>query len=58
MSGTEMAHVIKMRSPSTPVLMYTGMAPENQSSVDLLIQKPSPILELKAGLEKLLSEQQ
>jgi DNA-binding response OmpR family regulator len=54
----EMAHVIKLRSPSTPVLMYTGVAPENQSSVDLLIQKPAPILELKAGLEKLLTEQQ
>jgi hypothetical protein len=35
-----------------------GMAPEDQSSVDLFIQKPSPILELKAGLEKLLTGQQ
>src|SRR5580658_5205835 len=24
MTGAEMAHIIKMRSPSTPVLMYTG----------------------------------
>src|SRR6476620_6842461 len=30
MSGAEMAHVIKMRSPSTPVLMYSGLPPENQ----------------------------
>src|SRR5204862_3187428 len=25
MTGAEMAHIIKLRSPSTPVLMYTGL---------------------------------
>jgi len=24
MTGAEMAHIIKLRSPATPVLMYTG----------------------------------
>lgn len=58
MSGSEMAHVIKLRSASTPVLMYTGLAPEDQSSLDLVIPKPSPILILKEGLDKLLTGQQ
>ncbi|MCX6926540.1 MAG: response regulator [Verrucomicrobia bacterium] len=31
MTGTEMAHVIKLRSPTTPILMYTGNPPDDQS---------------------------
>jgi len=27
MTGAEMAHIIKLRSPRTPVLMYTGKPP-------------------------------
>jgi CheY-like chemotaxis protein len=56
MTGAEMAHVIKMRSSSTPVLMYTGMAPEDQSCVDLLIQRPAHLLALKEAVEKLLGK--
>ena len=55
MSGAEMAHVIKMRSPSTPVLMYTGMAPEDRSCLDVVIQRPTHLLSLKEAVEKLLS---
>ncbi len=54
MSGAEMAHVIKMRSPSTPVLMYTGLAPEDRSCLDVVIQRPSHLLTLKEAVEKLL----
>ncbi len=55
MTGVEMAHIIKLRSPSTPVLMYTGLAPEDQSCVDLVIQKPTHLLALKEAVEKLLA---
>lgn len=55
MSGAEMAHVIKLRSPSTPVLMYTGLAPDDQSSVDLVIQRPAHMLALKEGVDELLA---
>ena len=55
MSGVEMAHVIKLRSPSTPVLMYTGMAPDDLSCVDLVIQSPAHMLALKEGVDKLLA---
>ena len=54
MSGAEMARVIKLRSPSTPVLMYTGLAPEDQSCVDLVIQRPARMLALKEGVDELL----
>jgi CheY-like chemotaxis protein len=56
MSGLEMAHVIKLRSPATPVLMYTGMPPEDQSCLDLVIQRPTHLLTLKEAVEKLLAE--
>ena len=56
MSGAEMAHVIKLRSPSTPVLMYTGRPPEDQSCVDLVIQRPTHLLKLKEAVDRLLSQ--
>ena len=55
MTGTEMAHVIKLRSPSTPVLMYTGLVPDDRSCVDLVIQRPAHMLALKEGVDKLLA---
>ena len=55
MNGAEMAHVIKLRSPSTPVLMYTGLVPDDQACVDLVIQKPAHMLALKEGVDKLLA---
>jgi CheY-like chemotaxis protein len=55
MNGTEMAHIIKLRSASTPVLMYTGLAPEDRSCVDMVIQKPAYLLSLKDAVDKLLA---
>jgi CheY-like chemotaxis protein len=55
MSGTEMAHIIKLRSPSTPVLMYTGMPPDDQSCVNVVVAKPTHMLILRQAVEKLLS---
>jgi CheY-like chemotaxis protein len=56
MSGAEMAHVIKLRSPSTPVLMYTGRPPEDQSCLDLVIQRPTHLLKLKEAVDRLLTQ--
>ena len=58
MNGAEMAHIIKLRSPSTPVLMYTGLAPDDLSCVDLLIQRPAHMLALKEGLDRLFEERE
>ena len=55
MSGLELAHVIKLRSPSTPVLMYTGLPPEDRSCLDLVIQRPTHMLTLKEGVDKVLA---
>jgi CheY-like chemotaxis protein len=55
MTGGEMAHVIKLRSPTTPVLMYTGMPPEDRSCLDLMIQRPTHLLALKEGVDILVS---
>ncbi len=55
MTGAEMAHIIKLRSPSTPVLMYTGAAPPDKSCLDAVIQRPTPMPELKEAVDKLLT---
>ena len=54
-SGAEMAHIIKLRSPATLVVMYTGLAPTDQSCLDLVIQRPAHLLTLKEALDKLLA---
>jgi CheY-like chemotaxis protein len=55
MTGAEMAHIIKMRSPHTPVLMYTGVPPTDTSCIDILIQKPAQLIHLKGALDQLFS---
>jgi DNA-binding NtrC family response regulator len=56
MSGVEMAHVIKLRSQLTPVLMCTGQAPSDTSCVDLVLERPVQLLRLKDGAERLIAE--
>jgi len=55
MSGAEMAHIIKLRSPTTPVMMYTANPPEDKSCLDLVIRKPAPVLALTQGVRMLLA---
>ncbi len=55
MSGAEMAHIIKLRSPLTPVLMYSGSTPADVSCLDAVIQKPAHLFELKRGIDALLA---
>ena len=54
MTGAEMAHVIKLRSPATPVLMYTGDPPEDQTCLDLVIKRPTHLLALKEAVDGLM----
>lgn len=55
MTGGEMAHVIKLRSPATPIVMCTGNPPSDCSSVDVVIKKPTYLLAIKDAIEKLLA---
>jgi CheY-like chemotaxis protein len=52
MTGLEMAHIIKLRSPGTPVIMYTGNPPKDRSCVDFVIPKPAHLLEIKEVIDK------
>ena len=54
MSGAEMAHVIKLRSPLTPIIMYTGSVPQDQSCLDLVVEKPTHLLVLKEAADIML----
>jgi CheY-like chemotaxis protein len=56
MTGSEMAHIIKLRSASTPVVMYTGRPPEDRSCVDAMIERPINPLALRQVLDRLLSD--
>lgn len=54
MTGAEMARIIKLRSPSTPVLMYSADPPANCPSIDAIIKKPANLLVVKNEVENLL----
>ena len=54
MTGGEMAHIIKLRSPATPVVMCTGNPPNDVSSVDVVIKKPTHLFAIKDAVDKLL----
>jgi CheY-like chemotaxis protein len=56
MTGAELAHIIKMRSPSTFVVMHTGTPPPDQSCIDAIISKPSNLLEVKGAVDELLAK--
>jgi len=51
LSGAEMAHIIKLRSPSTPVIMYTGQPPADTSCLDVVIEKQAHLLTLKEAID-------
>jgi len=54
MTGTEMAHVIKLRSPSTPIIMCAAVLPDDQTCLDVVVQRPVPLLALRAIIERML----
>lgn len=55
MTGGEMAHIIKLRSPSTPVVMCSGNPPNDCSFIDIVIHKPTPVIAIKDAIDKLLT---
>ena len=58
MTGAEMAHIIKLRSPTTPVVMYAGELPAECSCLDLVIERSTNMVVLKAGMDRIFAEHQ
>lgn len=56
MTGVEMSHIIKLRSPATPVVMFSGNPPADRSCLDFLIRKPAHLMELKEAVDKLMAD--
>jgi DNA-binding NtrC family response regulator len=54
-TGAELAHIIKLRSPATRVVCYSANPPANNVAFDLVVQKSDLQPMLKEALEKLLS---
>jgi len=55
MTGAEFAHVIKLRSPTTPIIMFSGNPPEDSACLDLVLQRPAHLMLLKEGVDRLLA---
>jgi DNA-binding response OmpR family regulator len=55
MTGSEMAHIVKMRSPRTFVVMYSGGPPEDRACLDSVVHRPAHLIELKEAVEELLA---
>lgn len=56
MTGGELAHIIKERSPSTPIVMCTGNPPSDCSSIDVVIKKPTHLFAIKEAVDKLVPQ--
>jgi CheY-like chemotaxis protein len=55
MTGVEMAHIIKLRSPATPVVMYACKPPSDCSCLDLVVEKSAHIVVLKTGMDRIFA---
>jgi CheY-like chemotaxis protein len=59
MDGLELAEVIKMRSPATPIILLTAYlelikgTDGKVSNVDVLLGKPCSIMDLQGALQKI-----
>lgn len=54
MTGGELAQIIKQRSPATPIVMCTGNPPNDCSSIDVVIKKPTHLFAIKEAVDKLV----
>jgi len=54
-NGHELAHIIKLRSPFTPVIMYAGVLPQDLGCLDKLIVKPTHLIFLQEAAETLIA---
>jgi len=55
MNGHELAHIIKLRSLLTPVIMYSGLSPQNLGCLDKLIVKPTHLIFLQEAADALIA---
>jgi CheY-like chemotaxis protein len=55
MSGVEMAHIIKLRSPTTPMVMFSSTAPSDRACLDLVLLRPTHLMLLKEGVDQILA---
>jgi DNA-binding NtrC family response regulator len=55
MTGEELALVVKLRSPSTPVVMYAGKLPSDDTCLDLILDNTTHMVALKVGMDRLLA---
>ena len=53
LSGAELAHIIKLRSAGTPVIMLAPPLPQDQACVDLAFKGPPHLLELGRAVQEL-----
>ena len=56
MTGEELAPLIKLRSPSTPVVMISAFPPRGVSGVDQIFPKPLSLLKLKEIVKSYLAD--
>jgi len=55
MTGAELAHIVKMRSPRTPVVMLSGSPPSDHACLDLVLQRPIHLMRLKEAIDRTLN---
>ncbi|MGH7950325.1 MAG: response regulator [Limisphaerales bacterium] len=55
MSGTELVKRIKLKNPTTPAVMFTGNPPQDCSGIDVVIIKPTNLLDVKETMDRLLA---
>jgi CheY-like chemotaxis protein len=55
MSGVEMVIILKKQSPATPIIIYSGNPPKDCPGVDLVILKPTHLLDVKEAIDDLLT---
>src|SRR2546426_11781332 len=55
MNGIEMAHIIKLRSPGTPVVMFGSAEPRDRACLDAVVLRPSQPLALRDAIESLIA---
>jgi two-component system aerobic respiration control sensor histidine kinase ArcB len=55
LNGQELAQVIKMRAPATPVIMYTSDPPKCSDGLKRVIRKPTQFLTLQEAAHELIA---
>lgn len=55
LSGVELAHIIKLRSPTTPMVMFSCTAPADRSCLDFVLLRPTHLMLLKEGVDQILA---